>query len=139
MLSSMSISFPQMVKHVPYPGEKNAWDEVTVRIAFRVGRYLFEWVWIDGAIQVNKNVFKNLCIDTKWVVGYHHWGNVIEKHLDNALRHTVRFLGSSPMWSQKLDSVILMGLFQLRVFYDYVKIKSQPGGAKTGWAFCSNT
>ena len=42
-----------------------------------------------------------------------------KKHLDNALSHTVRFFGG-PVWSQELDSMILMGLFQLRISYDSI-------------------
>ena len=38
-----------------------------------------------------------------------------KKHLDNALRHRVWFLGG-PVWSQELDSMILVGPFQLRIF-----------------------
>ena len=37
-----------------------------------------------------------------------------KKCLDNALSHTARFL-CGPMWSQGLDSVILMGLYQLQI------------------------
>ena len=42
-----------------------------------------------------------------------------KKRLDNALSHTVWFLGG-PVWSQELDSMILMGLFQLRISYDSI-------------------
>ena len=38
-----------------------------------------------------------------------------KKHLDNALRHMVRFLGG-PVWSQELDLIILMSPFQLGIF-----------------------
>ena len=40
-----------------------------------------------------------------------------KKRLDNALSHTVWFLGG-PVWSQELDSMILMGSFQLGLFSD---------------------
>lgn len=43
----------------------------------------------------------------------------LNKHLDNILRHMVWFLGGA-MWSQGLDSIILMGPFQLKIFYDSV-------------------
>lgn len=47
--------------------------------------------------------------------------NLLEfkKHLENALRHRVRFLGA-PVWSQELESMILMGLFQRDIlgFYE---------------------
>jgi len=39
------------------------------------------------------------------------------QELSNTLRHRVRILGSL-MWSQELDSVILVGPFQLRLFCD---------------------
>ena len=40
-----------------------------------------------------------------------------KKRLDNALRHRVWFLGD-PVWSQELDLMILVGPFQLKIFYD---------------------
>jgi len=43
-----------------------------------------------------------------------------KKHLNNALRHRVWTLGG-PVWSQELDWMILMGPFQLGIFYDSVK------------------
>jgi len=36
--------------------------------------------------------------------------------LDNTLRHRVWIL-DGPVWSQELDSVFLVGLFQFRIFY----------------------
>ena len=39
------------------------------------------------------------------------------KRLDNALSHTVWFLGG-PVWSQELDSMILTDPLQLRIFHD---------------------
>jgi len=44
-----------------------------------------------------------------------------KKPLDNALRHKVWFLGS-PVWSQELDLMILLGPFQLGTFYDSMKL-----------------
>lgn len=41
----------------------------------------------------------------------------LKKHLDNALSHIDCFLGGA-VWEQKFDLVILMGPFQLRIFYD---------------------
>lgn len=42
-----------------------------------------------------------------------------KKHFDNVIRYVVRFLGSS-VWSQKLDLMIFVGSFQLRIFYSSV-------------------
>jgi len=44
------------------------------------------------------------------------------RHLDNALRHRVWFLGG-PVRSQEMDSMILMGPFQLRI-YDSITLGS---------------
>lgn len=41
------------------------------------------------------------------------------KHLDNAHGYRVCILGG-PVWSQELDSMILMGSFQLTIQYDSV-------------------
>lgn len=40
-----------------------------------------------------------------------------KKHLDNALRYRVLFIGS-PVLSQELDLVILVGPSQFEMFYD---------------------
>ena len=40
-----------------------------------------------------------------------------KKHWDNTLRHRVWFLGG-PEQSQELDSMILVGAFQLRIVYE---------------------
>lgn len=40
-----------------------------------------------------------------------------EKRPDNTLRHTVWFLGGL-VWSQELDSMIVMDPFQFRIFCD---------------------
>ena len=40
--------------------------------------------------------------------------------MDNSHRHRVWILGG-PILSQELDSVILLGPFQLRIFYDFMK------------------
>jgi len=40
----------------------------------------------------------------------------LKQHLDDALR----FFGG-PVWSQKLDSTVLMDAFQPRIFYDSVR------------------
>ncbi|KAK4811152.1 hypothetical protein QYF61_019783 [Mycteria americana] len=45
--------------------------------------------------------------------------SVFKKCLDNALRYMVSLLGC-PVWSQELNSMILVGPFQLRVFYDSI-------------------
>ena len=39
------------------------------------------------------------------------------KHLGNSLIYVVRLLGG-PVWSQELDSMILVDPFQLRIFYE---------------------
>ena len=40
-----------------------------------------------------------------------------KKYLDNALRHRILILGGR-VWSQELNLMILMGPFQLGIFYD---------------------
>jgi len=40
-----------------------------------------------------------------------------KEHLDSTLRHRVWILGG-PMWSQELNSAMLVDPFQLRIFYD---------------------
>ena len=40
-----------------------------------------------------------------------------KEHLDTALRHRIWILSGS-VWSQGLDLMVLMGPFQLRIFYD---------------------
>lgn len=45
--------------------------------------------------------------------------------LDNILRHWVWILGGL-VWSQQLDLEILVGPFQLRVFYDLLVDKKSP-------------
>lgn len=42
-----------------------------------------------------------------------------KKHVDNALRHRVRFL-AVPLWSQELDSLIFVDSFRFRIFYSYI-------------------
>ena len=46
--------------------------------------------------------------------------------LDTASRHKVRILGD--VWSQELDSVILMGTFQLRIFHGPMSTADQVNG-----------
>ena len=41
---------------------------------------------------------------------------VFKEHLDNALRHRVWFLGGL-VWKQGLDAMILVGPFQVGIFY----------------------
>lgn len=41
----------------------------------------------------------------------------LKKHLDNALKHMVYFLGS-PVWSPELDLIITASPLQLGLFYD---------------------
>lgn len=41
----------------------------------------------------------------------------LRKCLHNALRHRICIL-AGPVWSQEVDSVILMGLLQLGIFHD---------------------
>ena len=41
-----------------------------------------------------------------------------KEHLDSALRHRVCILGG-PVWSEELESMIPVGPFQLRIFYDF--------------------
>ena len=52
-----------------------------------------------------------------------------KEHLDTSLRHRVWFLGG-PVWSQELDSMILVGPFQLKIFYDSM-IKKGPAIQKS--------
>lgn len=42
-----------------------------------------------------------------------------KKDLNNALKNTVWFL-SCPVWRQELNSVILVGLFEREIFYDFI-------------------
>ena len=42
-----------------------------------------------------------------------------KEHLDSALRHRVS-ISNGAVWSLELDSVILVGLFELRMFYDSI-------------------
>lgn len=49
----------------------------------------------------------------------------LRKHLDITLRHRVWILGGA-VWSQGLDLMILVGLFQLRISYDSMISRAQP-------------
>lgn len=51
------------------------------------------------------------------------------KHLDNALRNQVLFLGD-PVWSHELDSIISVGAFLLRTFCDFSNLQI-PKSTKT--------
>lgn len=57
-----------------------------------------------------------------------------KKGLDNAFRHGVGFLGC-PAQGQQLDSMILMGLFQLRIFYDSIAFLFFFLGVCSMWFF----
>ena len=46
--------------------------------------------------------------------------------LDTASRHKIQILGD--VWSQELDSVILMGTFQLRIFHGSTSTADQVNG-----------
>ena len=43
-------------------------------------------------------------------------GCTLQEFMDNTMRHRVWILGG-PVWSQELESVVLVGPFQLRIFY----------------------
>jgi len=49
--------------------------------------------------------------------GYSPKFQEFKEHLDSTLRHRVWILGG-PMWSQELNSAMLVDPFQLRIFYD---------------------
>ena len=51
----------------------------------------------------------------------------LEEHLDTALRHRVWILDGA-VWSQRLNSMISVGLFQFGIFYD--SMKAGPGSGK---------
>ena len=44
-----------------------------------------------------------------------------KEHLNSALRHNALRVFGGPVWSQKLDLVVCLSSFQLRIFYDSMK------------------
>lgn len=62
---------------------------------------------------------------------------VLKKHLNDILRHLVWFLGR-PTWSQKPDSVIPMGLFQLGMFDDSMILGEQGGVERLGYMWVNS-
>ena len=63
-----------------------------------------------------RGVRDRVCTRGRWA-----WNRLLKfkEYLDNALRHRVGIL-HVPLCSQELDSTILMGPFQIRIFYDSV-------------------
>ena len=67
-----------------------------------------------------------------WGLGKGHCPKLpkFKKCSDNALRHWVWIL-AGPVWRQRLDLVVLVGLFQLRIFCDF--------SSQVGFSYCLET